>query len=60
MAASVETREDLLEYAAMPYSGNTAEMLEDRFGIRDGGQGLDGKREDLVLAHSSPVKSLSF
>nr|WP_289766979.1 hypothetical protein [uncultured Acetatifactor sp.] len=56
MAASVETREDLLEYAAMPYSGNTAEMLEDRFGIKDGGQGLEGKREDLVLAHLPDVE----
>ncbi len=33
MMASIETEQDLIEYARMPYTGSLAEMLEDRFGI---------------------------
>lgn len=33
MSASIETRQDLMEYAQMPYTGNLSEMFADRFGI---------------------------
>lgn len=33
MMASIETRQELLDYVHMPYSGSVVEMLEDRFGI---------------------------
>lgn len=33
MMASIETRQDLMEYAKMPYTGSMTEMFEDRFGI---------------------------
>lgn len=35
MAASIETKQELMEYAAMPYTGSIAELFEDRFGIKD-------------------------
>ena len=56
MAASIETRQDLLEYADMPYTGTTAEMLEDRFGIK-GVDGADGrKREEVVLEYLPEIE----
>lgn len=33
MMTSIETKQDLMEYAKMPYTGTIAELLEDRFGI---------------------------
>lgn len=33
MIASIETKQDLMEYAKMPYSGTVIELIEDRFGI---------------------------
>lgn len=33
MMASIETKQDLVEYMQMPYTGSVTEMLEDRFGI---------------------------
>lgn len=35
MTASIETKQDLMEYAAMPYTGNIPELFEDRFNIKD-------------------------
>lgn len=35
MAASIESRQDLMEYAFMPYSGSITELFEDRFGIKN-------------------------
>lgn len=34
MSAAIETKQELLEYASMPYTGTVAELLEDRFGIQ--------------------------
>lgn len=56
MAASIETRQDLLEYADMPYTGNTAEMLEDRFGIKSTDRASDRKAVDLVLAYLPDIE----
>ncbi len=56
MAASVETRQDLLEYAAMPYTGNAGEMLEDRFEIRCAERERDWKKEDLVLVYLPDIE----
>jgi len=33
MSAAIESEEDLLQYATMPYSGTITELFEDRFGI---------------------------
>ena len=35
MAASIQSREELMEYSSMPYSGNIEELFEDRFEITD-------------------------
>lgn len=35
MAAAIETEAEMNEYIEMPWSGSHAEMLEDRFGIKD-------------------------
>ena len=34
MSASIENRNEIIEYVLMPYSGNIEEMFEDRFGIK--------------------------
>lgn len=34
MSASITTKEELLEYAHMPYTGGIGELFEDRFGIK--------------------------
>lgn len=34
MTASIETKQDLMEYASMPYTGGITELFEDRFGIK--------------------------
>lgn len=51
MAASIETRQDLLEYADMPYTGSTSEMLEDRFAISREDGAKDRTREEMIAAH---------
>lgn len=48
MAASVETRQDLLEYVHMPYTGGTEEMLEDRFGVKSAYKAGDWTGEELI------------
>lgn len=35
MMASIETKQELMEYAEMPYSGSMIELFEDRFGIKN-------------------------
>lgn len=34
MTASIKTKQDLMEYASMPYTGCITELFEDRFGIK--------------------------
>lgn len=35
MIASIETKQALMEYAEMPYTGSMTELFEDRFGIKN-------------------------
>lgn len=39
MMASCNTKEDIIEYMSMPYSGNVQELFEDRLGIKIAGGG---------------------
>lgn len=48
MAASTETKEDLTEYASMPYTGGPAELFEDRFGIRGVREREDKRTDDYI------------
>lgn len=56
MAASVETRQDLLEYADMPYTGRTEEMLEDRFGIRNVDGAESRTRGELISEYLPDIE----
>ena len=35
MMASIETKQELMEYAEMPYTGSMTELFEDKFGIKN-------------------------
>lgn len=52
MMASIESKDDLLEYALMPYTGSMPEMLEDRFGIfctdSDSSKGIDQQIDEHI------------
>ncbi len=52
MTAAIESYEDLMEYASMPYTGNIVELFEDRFeikGVREIiGKQLEGYIEDYL------------
>lgn len=59
MMASIESKEDLLEYALMPYTGSMTEMLEDRFGISCTGS-ESNERIDLQMdAYISKIEKHS-
>ncbi len=45
MTASIESKEDLMEYISMPYTGNISEMFEDRLGIC----GIQGDRRKVNI-----------
>lgn len=48
MTASIETKQELMEFAAMPYTGSITELFEDRFGIKDMEE-MEGKSlEDYI------------
>lgn len=56
MAASIETEQDLIEYALMPYTGSAAEMIEDRFGIKNVPQ-IEGKKaEEYIIEYLPEIK----
>ena len=55
MAASVESWQDLMEYASMPYTGSIGELFEDRFGIRDVKEEADRPLEDYVKGYQSEI-----
>lgn len=48
MTASIETKQDLMEYASMPYTGSIADLFEDRFGIK-GVQEQENKQIDVYI-----------
>jgi FMN phosphatase YigB (HAD superfamily) len=54
MSAAIETKQELLEYASMPYTGTAAELLEDRFGIR---ALMDTRAEDAPKGTMDPPVS---
>ncbi len=45
MTASIETRDDLLDFLHMPYSGSVSELFEDRLGI----SGVDAETEEGAI-----------
>ncbi len=48
MTASIETLQEILEYASMPYSGSIPELFEDRFEIKNIEEIPEGKLEDYI------------
>lgn len=57
MSASIETEEDLREYASMPYTGSVAELLEDRFGIHAAGEEEAGNLEGSIARHRTDIEN---
>jgi len=57
MMASIETEEDLAEYAAMPYTGSNSELLEDRFGIKNSIYEDIENIEECINAHLTQIKA---
>lgn len=56
MSAAVESKEELLEYAGMPYSGSIMDLLEDRFDIRDSKEVAGGQLEDYIETYLFEIK----
>lgn len=50
MTAAVSSEKELLEYAAMPYSGSVGELFEDRFGITEVKEVPGWKQENYIEA----------
>ena len=57
MMVSIETENDLLEYASMPYSGSIKEMFEDRFGINDINYEKGKLLEDYIKENILEIKN---
>lgn len=53
MTASIETKQELMEYAAMPYTGSITELFEDRFGIKDMEE-MEGKSLEYYIEKYLP------
>lgn len=57
MTASIQNRQDLLEYAFMPYSGTIPELLEDRFDIHNASLIPQGRLEDYIERHMPQIQA---
>lgn len=60
MTAAVESREDLFNYASMPYSGSIPELLEDRFSISNVKEIPDGNIVDYLEKYSNEIERYIF
>lgn len=56
MAVSIETKQDLMKYAAMPYSGTTEELLEDRLGIDNIAISKDKTLEEYLEEYAPQIE----
>ncbi len=56
MSAAIESDEELLEYASMPYTGSIKELFEDRFGIRDVDEVPGNQLEDYIEAYLLEIR----
>lgn len=56
MMASIETKQELMEYAAMPYTGGIAELFEDRFGIRNVEETVGKPLEDYIEGYLPQIE----
>lgn len=56
MMAAIETRQDLMEYVSMPYTGSMGEMFEDRLGIKNVNIMPNKPLEDYVDAYLPQIE----
>ncbi len=57
MMAAIETKQDLMEYLSMPYTGNKTEMLRDRFDIKNIDIKSDKQTDDYIEQYLPEIEN---
>lgn len=57
MTAAIESKDDLMEFLTMPYTGSIPDMLEDRLGITGVAEIPGGRLEDYVKKHARAIRT---